>query len=221
MNRLLSVLSPALLFVLLCGCFYSVQQTPEPIPPGDVVLGPCVCAGHGYVIPDKRDSMTTYGTSPAAELGVQTRLGITSGLDGGLRLSFPLGVLADLKYLLLRRPFLVAADLGFSVTPRLPTGLLSDNPGEYNECYIGYLTLLAGTGRFYGGPRFIYGLNYEHGGSPPERFLLSGVVLGGSFGRRFRLLPEADVFLRRSSVGWTVLAAFGIGAQFQLRRHAR
>ena len=209
----IAVVSP--LLVLAAGCFYLVQQTPEPVLPGEVTLGPCAHFGPGWVIPDSVEPGVSRGAGPSAELGGQLRIGIAKNLDAGLRVSLPPAAMIDLKYLLMRKPFLLTIDPGFAYVPPYPTGMLYDEPDENSECFAGYLTLLAGSEQFFGGPRL---MGYFPVGQSTEKFLLGGLMLGASFGRTFRLLPELNLLLHRESDAWDVLLALGIGAQFRLRR---
>jgi hypothetical protein len=181
------------------GCFYSVLQTPEVLPPGEMSLGPILGTGAGYYVGSE---YFTDGVRPAElELGVMLRKGIVKNLESGLRFSVPLGGMVDVKYQLLRGRFLLAADLGFSQSLPADLGSLSRDRRTYSVLYP---MLLAGTGRYYGGIKTacIYERHTDAHRSATR--IQPGVFFGAACGRRWKVLPEVNTFLNPIMVGAAV-----------------
>jgi hypothetical protein len=199
MKHVLALLAAAGMALLAgSGCFYSVLQTPEVLPPGKVSLGPALTAGGMY----------DGGFGPGeVELSLITRVGVARNIEAGLRLSNVLGGMVDVKYQLLHKPFLMAADLGFSCIymPAIDFMSHSDPQTVFALCPA----LLVGTERYYAGVKLM-------GSLTPTPYLMPGFVLGAAFGRRFKALPELNAYFApaRGSAPAGAVAGLAVGLQY-------
>ncbi len=186
---------------LLCaGCMsFTSFQTPEVMPTRGKSIG-----------------MGMAHTGVTFEGDLMARYGLFKNADAGAKLSFPLAsISADLKYQLLRKPLLVAADVGLSY------GRFCDMPDAGND--YDYLTLypelLLGTSHVYTAVRAtgeyeIEHVKYDHHTNVTARWLPQ-LFLGGSFGNRFRIQPELYLTVPWSGGKPDILP--GIGLAFQYR----
>jgi hypothetical protein len=201
----------ALLSIALSGCFYPAFQTPETLPPGKISLGMNFAGGPKFSSGSENSGLGEF------EFGICAREGITSNLDAGLRLSLPWGVMVDAKYRFLGRPLSAAADLGFSYLPSTDIGF--DSPDRV-QVFAWYPMVLAGNSHFYGGLKSALVLEHHTDLGNVDFYAMPGLLVGASLGRRFKVLPELNVFYRRGtnfdSHERVVTAGVGIGLQYRL-----
>jgi len=189
------------------GCVYTSLQSPNVLPPGQIAVG-LEAAAEGTLELSGRPGFGSLG------LGINGRVGIMGNTDLGLRLSL-LGGFVDVKHQFLRGPIAGAFDVGVSyMTPIDASGGWSAND---RASFLGvYPMLLFGSEHYFGGARLVYLLKMPSDKSQSvTRYVLPGVLVGASIGRRFRIVPEANCYyLVDGWADWRI--AFGGGLGFQL-----
>ena len=147
------------------GC--ATFQTPKVLEPGEVALG----AGGIILLSDE-------GGMPNA--AIFARLGILKNVDIGFKAELPLSTsfVLDVKYQIMQRPILIAADLGFF---------------SFGETIGVVPSLLFGTERLYGGFKAYTRFNEYSPSSLVSKTAVSvypTAVVGVAVGKRIKLLPE-------------------------------
>lgn len=169
----------AALVLVLSGCVsLSTFQSPRVLDPGTTQLGAGV--------------IVTGGEAGTGEVAIVARRGLADGVDVGAKLwGIPpfLGLYADVRYQILREPFLVSGTLGGSVFSVREDG---DDDRSVSTTAL-YPTVLVGTERLFGGVRWTQ--VFGSAGDLEENYGVGfpGIVVGASFGSRLILAPEVNV----------------------------
>ena len=174
--------------IVSLGC--TTMQSPKVLEPGEKIAGGSIFLSYQEVL-----GLEVFG-----------RFGIAQNADFGCRISYliphdSVGIAADLKYQILRRPFYLAGDLEISmaVEPQY-----DDNPNYY---YGVTPLLLAGTEHLYCGLKTtfaFYQSAYYHLYRPSIGWgiihsddwkfgLAPIIVVGSSIGEKFRVMPEISI----------------------------
>ena len=142
-----------------------------------------------------------------------------AGLDAGIRLSFPgeicpyvpIGLYGDIKWNFLSSPYLFTADLGFWYE-NVSEGDMSEHFIDDSTWLAVWPSLLFGSRTLYGGARLMIrrGFGMEIGPAPPDWTLTPALLVGASFGDRFRVMPQAEIY--RTSIGY----ALALGMNLEL-----
>jgi hypothetical protein len=209
-GRLSFVLAVATL-LMGSGCYYAALQTADTLPPGKVQLGLRMGAGYMYYHPESLLMLIP------TELGLSARVGLARRLDVGIVFWPLLNGLVDVKYQFRDGPLRLAADLGFSSGVPIDMGFDShDRVFTMNFCPA----FIACGEHWYAGTRLIYTRSRHIDSHRTGVNWRQGIFAGGSFGRRFRLLPELDLYvpLKQSwdKIPSSIVAGVASGLQFRL-----
>ena len=166
--------------VLLCASCVSLTsfQSPQALPPGSTSVGGGLALNY-----------------PLPEADFLFRYGIFNGVDVGGKVSLPFAsVTADVKWQFLRGPLSAAFDVGgsYSRAPGLP-----DISSEANVFGV-FPELLVGSEWIYAAGRMLMMHTDEFKtthGEPLRSYTnwYPQVFVGGSFGDRFRVMPELSL----------------------------
>lgn len=189
----ISVLGSIVICVLFTapGCIsLSTFNSPETTPNGSGSLG----AGAVVFIEEDEEDGDNVGVLPEA----YGRVGLSDRWDVGVKVS-PFVFFSDVKYQVVDARVNVAADLGVS------TGGLAD---EDALTFAAYPAVFVGTERFYAGGRLtfaggtieLFDEDVTYSGTIPS------VMVGASFGSKFRVMPEINLYLEEPRL----LPALGI-----------
>jgi hypothetical protein len=176
--------------MVLAGCYQPAYISPEPLVAGDY------CG-----------SLALTGQSgpydPSASIALQSRAGLGAGLDAGIRLSFPgelcplvpVGLYGDVKWNFQTSPYLFTADIGCSYE-NVHEGDLSEHFIDDSTWWAVWPGLLFGSRTLYGGARLMirHGYGMEIGRKPPGWTYAPVLLVGASFGDRFRVMPQGEAF---------------------------
>ncbi len=171
--------------VLVCaGCVSLTSfQSPQALPPGGTAVG----GGLGLQVAD-----IGY---PLPEADFLFRYGLANGVDVGGKVALPfLSAVVDVKWQFLRGPLAAAFDVGGSYSRAVG---LPDISNEANVFGV-YPEFLVGSERIFGAARMLVAytdeLSTTHG-EPVRAYTdwFPQVFVGGSFGDRFRVMPELSV----------------------------
>ncbi len=208
-SRYLLVFGLLLLLFASSGCFYATFQTPEVIRPGHVTVGLGGAFGMGQVFREGEG----HNSHLLVETDLYARVGVLPNMDVGARLAIPLGVMADVKYQLLRAPVLLAMDFGMSYAEEQGTQFGK----EVNSTYLNfYPMLIGGTKHVYAGLKTVVILENDKIAGRTINHLYPGLVLGAALGRRLKLMPELNLYLGANThSGWPETIVHGVlGLQF-------
>jgi hypothetical protein len=211
--RLAVVLSLTMLLVIP-GCFYTVAESPEVLPPGryavsalaGAMVSPWTASGSVFPFP--------------SELAVQGNLGVFPGVDAGLRLSALSGLYGEIRGQILREPLLVCAGLGASYSGWYDVSLFTDWDGERAQVMGLYPTITVGTRSIYGGARVSVQRSRDklEGGIPSwdrVTYLVTPELLfGGAFGERLQVIPEGFLALNVSGGKLSLGGGLGVGLRY-------
>ena len=192
--------------LLFLNCIYATFQTPEVTPPGRVAVG---LGGAGGI------TFLGDGGYPTLEADLYTRVGLFPRADAGLRLALPLGLMADFRYQVLRRPLLLTAGLGVQHFTRQG----HEFGREVDRAYWNvYPTVLFGSRRVFGGVRAIVVNEDDRLTGRATTRVYPGVLAGASVGGRFRATPEFNLLIGPSSIEDVprLVTCFGLGLQFTI-----
>jgi len=189
------------------GCFYQPAYiSPEPLPAGDYCGSLALTGYTGY-------------SYPWADVMLQGRAGLGAGVDAGIRLSFPgelcpyvpVGLYGDVKWNFLSSPCLFTADIGCWYE-NVAEGDMSEHFISDSTWWAAWPGLLIGSRTLYGGARLMirrgYGMKLGH--APPGWTFAPALLAGASFGDRFRVMPQAEVFWAPGGY------AIALGVNFEL-----
>jgi hypothetical protein len=183
--RVPAALAIALVFA---GCYQPAYISPEPLAAGDY------CGSL---------ALTGYSDPYYAGVILQGRAGLGVGLDAGVRLSFPgelcpfvpMGLYGDVKWNFLSSPCLLTADIGCWYE-NVAEGHSSEHFISDSTWWAAWPGLLIGSRTLYGGARLMirrgYGMKLGH--AQPGWTFAPALLAGASFGDRFRVMPQAEVF---------------------------
>jgi hypothetical protein len=188
----------------IAGCYQPAYISPEPLAAGDY------CGSL---------ALTGYTDPYYAGLALQGRAGLGAGLDAGIRLSFPgelcpfvpVGLYGDIKWNYLSSPFLLTADIGCWYE-NVAEGDMSEHFIDDSTWWAVWPGMLIGSRTLYGGARLMIrrGYGMKLGPAPPGWNLVPALSVGASFGDRFRVMPQAEVYW--TSIGY----ALALGMNFEL-----
>jgi len=161
------------ILILQLNCSLTTFQSPKVLTSGEKAIGAGFAGAAGPIHVDGTGAMYP-GTGPI-EVSGYTRIGLGHNFDAGVKLFVaPLGIFGDLKYQILKKPFLLSTDFGLSY---------SWYPAD--QCIAFYPMLLFGSESYYGGIKVIY---LEESTNP-------GIMMGASLLRgKFRVMPEVNIY---------------------------
>ncbi len=193
----------------VAGCYQPAYISPEPLPAGDYC---------GSV------AVTNYTEPCFVGVIVQGRAGLGAGLDAGIRLSFPgglcqlvpVGLYGDIKWNFLSSAYFFTADLGCWYE-NVGEGDMSEHFIDDSTWWAVWPGLLFGSRTLYGGARLMIrrGYGMEIGHAPPNWTIVPAILIGASFGDRFRVMPQAEVYWK--SDGY----ALALGVNLELHALSR
>jgi hypothetical protein len=189
----------ALIFAValaVAGCYQPAYISPEPLAAGDycgslAITGVYSASLQGVGIP----------YAPSATLILQGRKGLGAGFDAGVRLSapgelvwiIPAELYGDIKWNFLSTPCLLTADLGATWRMSYSSDILEHYMSDPISWAV-WPSLLIGSTTWYCGTRLMvrhgYGTRFSHPG--PIWTVGTGVLVGASFGDRFRVMPQTE-----------------------------
>ncbi len=179
----------AVVVLFVAGCYQPAYVSPEPMATGDYCGSLAVT---GYFDPEPTN----------ASVMLQGRAGLGAGLDAGIRLSFlgglyfiPAGLYGDIKWNFLSSPCLFTADIGCSYE-NTAEGDMSEHFISDTVSWAVWPGLLIGSRTWYGGARLMirHGYGMKLGHAPPRWTYAPVLLVGASFGDRFRVMPQAEAF---------------------------
>ena len=195
------------------GCVsYGVYQSPETVEPGSTEVGLGTMLAYS---PDRQEDDPVV---VPIESAILVRHGLARNVDlGGRAWFFPatmfedgavvIGLYGDVRYRFIEGPVMLTGSVGVSAM----------KAGEFLSLGV-YPALLAGTERFYGGVRLIY-VGVRHGDDEGDSELLTadgpliGLVTGASFGNRWMLRPEINLYFADGFS--TLLVTPGVSLQYR------
>jgi len=192
------------LLLALAGCYHPAFVSPEPLDAGDFCAGIAVT---GLMTP------STSSGAIVSQGAARVRYGFGSGFDAGIRLAVPDGPCADVKWNLLKAPFLPTTDVG-GASYAVTVGMPSEFPLDTTLRYGIYPAVLVGTRVFFGGIRLSAQYSLEaHGPNRSGWSYWPALLAGASAGDRARIMPGIEVVLVS---GEPILFAT-VGLQFHAR----
>jgi hypothetical protein len=201
-----SVFAPLFAGVLVCaGCFSLTSfQSPE------VLRARHASFGAGLNMSVAGGSWAgDFSPYPWPEIDLMARYGLGRNVDIGGKITGPWASgAADVKWQFLRRPLLMAFGFG---------GSYGDYPGNYEGYWSVYPELFLGSHRVFCAARAVrlYELQHEQHGTYVDGQWMPIFSVGGSFGGKFRVMPELSVRMEEAYTDGKLQPVPGIGVAFQ------
>ncbi len=179
------------------GCVsYGVYQSPETVEPGSTEVGLGTLLGHSpdrheddsFIVPIEMALLVRHGLAKNVDLGGRAWIMPLGLFEEG---ATAIGLYADIRYRFIDGPVMLTGSVGVSAM----------RFGEFLSLGA-YPALLAGTERFYGGLRLIFlGVRQDATDEDGPQFVtpdepVVGIVAGASFGDRWIVRPELNVYFQ-------------------------
>ena len=184
-NYLLSIMGITLVALTSCAPL-AMDQSPKVIAPGEKAI--LYGGTYGYF---PQESPVDFDSLGIAHMNF--RSGLSDRMEWGIAAEFSktYNITVDLKYQFLEKPFLLAGDLGCSLTGFYPL-------------------LLFGTEHLYGGLR--YNIFFGGGGIGAQP---AGVFIGASFGKKLKIRPQ--ISFQKWPYDDITIVTFGLSLESPLR----